>query len=100
MQRHDAYSVNVYSSELPTPSEKLHHRQVQQPTVSSTTNSTVPDYKTSAIVGKGATSVVDDLGTDDIVIDGVEPTLIWHNEQFDKHHRQAMIRLVYVAVLN
>ncbi len=33
---------------------------------------------------------------DDIIIDGTEPTLQWHNESVDRPLRQAMIRIMYV----
>jgi hypothetical protein len=33
---------------------------------------------------------------DDIIIDGTEPTLPWHNESLDRPLRQAMIRIMYV----
>lgn len=84
-----------YGNEYSIPSENLHHQQ-SRPTVSGTTK-VAPSNETSIVVNKG-NSVMDELSVDAIIIDGVQPTLPWHNEQFDKHHRQAMIRLMYVVV--
>ena len=84
-----------YGSEYPIPSENLHH-EPSRPTISGS-NKAAPSNETSIVVNKG-NSVMDELSVDDIIIDGVQPTLPWHNEQLDKHHRQAMIRLMYVVV--
>jgi hypothetical protein len=89
-------SIDMYTSDLPIP---LGH--AQQPP-SAMTSTTIASNKSNAqkIVAKGgSSSVMDELNMDDIVIDGVEPTLAWHNEQFDRPHRQAMIRLMYVPVV-
>jgi hypothetical protein len=88
-----------YNSEYPIPLENLHDQQ-PQPAVSCSTTNVAPSNETSIVVSKEGNSVMDELNMDDIIIDGVEPTLTWHNEQVDKQHRQAMIRLMYVIVFD
>lgn len=91
--------IHTTSSDFPSPVE---HLPVQQPSplpvASSTATKSCVNNASAVVVKRGNNSIVDELNLDDIVIDGVEPTLPWHSELFDSSHRQAMIRLMYVPV--
>lgn len=84
-------SVDMYTSDVPIP---LGHAHSLLSAMTSTTTVSSKNNAPKIVAKVGNSSVMDELNMDDIVIDGVEPTLAWHNEQFDRHHRQAMIRLI------
>ena len=81
-------SIDIY----PFP---LKHAHQQHP---STSTLSIKNNLSSVVVNERKSITMDELNVDEIVIDGVEPTLVWHNEQIDRHHRQAMIGLMYVVV--